>query len=94
MSKTNFIKKRIEALMDYVNEKGNTMTIADIANVSETIDGIRESLEDIDEDEFPNKEDVIYTLADLRSAMRETPYFNLVSTIFGELQVIITYYFK
>lgn len=88
------IKKRIETLMDYVNKKGNTMTIADIANVSETIDGIRESLEDINEDDFPNKEDVIYTLADLRESLRETPYFNLVSTIFGELQVIISYYFE
>lgn len=80
--------------MDYVNEKGNTMTIADIANVSETIKGIIEGLKDIDEDDFPNKEDVIYTLADLRSAMRETPYYEIPSTIFGELQVIISYYFK
>lgn len=94
MSKKDFNKKRIEALMDYVNEKGNTMTIADIANVSETIKGIIEGLKDIDEDDFPSKDDVIYTLSNLRSVMAETPYFNLVSTIFGELQVVITYYFE
>lgn len=88
------IKKRIETLMDYVNEKGNTMTIADIANVSETIDGIREKLEDIDEDDFPNKEDVIYCLKDLRESLREIPYYEIPSSIFGELQVIISYYFK
>lgn len=87
-------KKRIEALMDYVNEKGYTMTIADIANVSETIDGIRLRLEDIPEDDFPNKEDVISILANLRSDLRETPYYEIPSTIFGELQVIISYYFK
>lgn len=87
-------KKRIEALMDYVNEKGYTMTIADIANVSETIDGIRERLEDIDEDDFPNKEDVISILANLRSDLRGIPYYEIPSTIFGELQVIISYYFK
>lgn len=94
MSKKDFIKKRIKALIDYVNEKGNTMTIVDIANVSETIKGIIEGLEDIDEDDFPSKDDVICTLSNLRGVMRETPYFNLVSTIFGELQVIINYYFE
>lgn len=73
-------KKRIEALMDYVNEKGYTMTIADIANVSETIDGIRERLEDIDED-FPEKDTVIEYLKCLSDVIRKTPYFNLVSNI-------------
>ena len=73
-------KKRIEALMDYVNEKGYTMTIADIANVSETIDGIRERLEDIDED-FPEKDVVIEYLKCLSDVIRKTPYFNLVSNI-------------
>lgn len=90
----NTTKKRIEALMDYVNEKGNTMTIADIANVSETIKGIIEGLEDIDEDDFPNKVDVICVLGELRSVINEVPYYEVPSTIFGELQVIISYYFE
>lgn len=90
----NTTKKRIEALMNYVNEKGNTMTIADIANVSETIDGIRERLEDIDEDVFPNKEDVISILANLRNDIGKIPYYEIPSSIFGELQVIISYYFE
>ena len=81
-------KKRIEALMDYVNEKGYTMTIADIANVSETIDGIRERLEDIDED-FPEKDTVIEYLKCLSDVIRKTPYFNLVSNILNGLNGIM-----
>lgn len=84
----NTTKKRIEALMDYVNEKGNTMTIADIANVSETIDGIRERLEDIDED-FPEKDVVIEYLKCLSDVIRKTPYFNLVSNILNGLNGIM-----
>ena len=80
MNKKDFMKNQIQTLVDLVNEKGNNMTIADIANVNESIDNINLKLEDSEED-FPNKKDVIDYLKDLKDVMRETPYFNLVSNI-------------
>lgn len=73
-------KNQIQTLIDLVNKKGNTMTIADIANVSESIDNIYLKLEDSEED-FPNKDVVIDILVALKDTMRKTPYFNLVSSI-------------
>lgn len=73
-------KNQIQTLIDLVNKKGNTMTIADIANVNESIDNIYLKLEDSEED-FPNKNDVIEYLKDLRFSIRKSPYFNLVSNI-------------
>lgn len=92
MEKKDFIKNQIQTLVDFVNEKGNTMTIADIANVNESIDNIKLKLEDSEED-FPNKNDIIDYLKDLKNVIRETPYFNLVSNILFGLNGVL-YYFR
>lgn len=81
-------KNQIQTLIDFVNEKGNTMTIADIANVNESIDTIYLKLEDSEED-FPNKDVVIDILITLKDAIRKTPYFNLVSIILGSLNRLL-----
>jgi ferritin len=76
-------KNQIQTLIDFINGKGNTMTIADIANVNESIDNIYLKLEDSEED-FPEKDEVIEYLRNLSDIMRKTPYFNLVqNTLFG-----------
>ena len=85
-------KNDIQTLIDFVDERGNTMTIANIANVSENIDSICLELEDSEED-FPNKDAVINFLKDLDDVIRKTPYFNLVqNTLFGLNGVM--YYLK
>ena len=73
-------KNQIQTIIDFVNEKGNTMTIADIANVNENIDSIYLHLKDSEED-FPNKDEVIEHLKCLSEIIRKTPYYNLVSFI-------------
>ena len=90
MSKKEFIKNQIQTLVDLVNEKGNTMTIADIANVNGSIDNICLKLEDSEED-FPNKNDVIEYLKDLRFSIRKSPYFNLVSNILFGLNGVMCF---
>lgn len=76
-------KNQIQTLMKFLAERGNTMTVADIANVNESIDNIYLKLEDSEED-FPNKNAVIDFLKDMDDVMRKTPYFNLVqNTWFG-----------
>ena len=81
-------KNQIQTLIDLVNKKGNTMTIADIANVNGSIDNICLKLEDSEED-FPNKNDAIDYLKDLRFSIRKSPYFNLVSNILGGLNEVM-----
>ena len=88
MIKKDFMKNQIQTLIDFVNEKGNTMTIADIANINESIDNIYLKLEDSEED-FPNKGAVIDHLKDLKTVIRETPYFNLVSNILFGLNGVL-----
>lgn len=73
-------KNDIQTLIDFVDERGNTMTIANIANVNENIDYIYLHLKDSEED-FPNKDVVIEHLKYLSELIRKTPYFNLVSFI-------------
>lgn len=76
-------KNDIQTLIDFVDERGNTMTIANIANVNENIDSIYQYLEDSEED-FPNKDAVIDYLKNLSDLMRKAPYFKLVEiTLFG-----------
>lgn len=81
-------KNDIQTLIDFVDERGNTMTIANIANVNENIDSIYLYLKDSEED-FPNKNDVIDYLKDLRFSIRKSPYFNLVSNILGGLNEVM-----
>lgn len=90
MNKKEFIKNQIQNLIDLVNEKGNTMTIADIANVNGSIDTICLKLEDSEED-FPNKNDVIEYLKDLRFSIRKSPYYNLVSNILFGLNGVMCF---
>lgn len=92
MSKKESTKNQIHTLIDFVNEKGNTMTIADIANVSESIVNIYLKLEDSEED-FPNKNDIIDYLKEFKDVLRKTPYFNLVSFILFSLNGVM-YFFK
>ena len=92
MEKKDFIKNQIHALVDFVNEKGNSITIADIANVNESIDNIILKLENSEED-FPNKNYIIDYLKDLKNVIRETPYFNLFSNILFGLNGVL-YYFR
>lgn len=73
-------KNDIQTLIDFVDERGNTMTIANIANVNENIDSIYLYLKDSEED-FPNKDAVIEHLKYLSELIRKTPYVNLVSFI-------------
>ena len=81
-------KNQIKTLIDFVNEKGNTMTIANIANVNESIDSIYLRLGDSEED-FPEKDAVIEHLKYLSELIRKTPYFNLVSFILIGLNEIM-----
>lgn len=81
-------KNQIKTLIDFVNEKGNTMTIADIANVNESIDNIYLKLEDSEED-FPNKDAVIEYLRVSSELIRKTPYFNLVERTLFLLNVVM-----
>ena len=73
-------KNDIQTLIDFVDERGNTMTIANIANVNENIDSIYLYLKDSEAD-LPNKDEVIEHLKCLSEIIRKTPYFNLVSVI-------------
>lgn len=73
-------KSDIQTLIDFVDERGNTMTIANIANVNENIDSIYLYLKDSEAD-FPNKDEVIEHLKGLSDVIRKTPYYNLVSFI-------------
>lgn len=81
-------KSDIQTLIDFVDERGNTMTIANIANVNENIDSICLYLKDSEED-FPNKDEVIEHLKGLNDVIRKTPYFNLVSVILNGLNGIM-----
>ena len=81
-----FIKNSVECINDFLAEKGNTITIAELANVYESIWNMILRLNECED--FDGKTEIVNVLRLTYDRMSTAPFFSIVNEVSYNLNVV------